>query len=46
MTEGRARRRKQLLNDLREITGYWKMKEEALDHSVWGIALEETTDLS
>jgi hypothetical protein len=46
VTEGRARRRKQLLNDLREIIGYWKLKEEALDHNLWRIALEETTDLS
>jgi hypothetical protein len=31
---------------VREIIGYWKLKEEALDHNLWRIALEETTDLS
>ena len=46
MTEGRTRRRKQLLNDLREMTGYWKLKEETLDHNLWRIGLEQTTDLS
>jgi hypothetical protein len=27
MTGGRRRRRRQLLDDLKEMTGYWKMKE-------------------
>jgi hypothetical protein len=27
----RGRRRKQLLDDLKEKRGYWKFKEEALD---------------
>jgi hypothetical protein len=26
---------KHLLDDLREIKGYWKLKEEALDCTVW-----------
>jgi hypothetical protein len=33
---GRRRRmRKQLLDDLEEKRGYWKLKEEALDRTVW-----------
>jgi hypothetical protein len=31
----RRRRRKQLLDDLKEKRRYWKMKEEALDRTVW-----------
>jgi hypothetical protein len=43
----RERRRKQLLDDLKEKTGYWKLKEEALARTVWReLALEEATDLS
>ena len=41
-TEGRievtgrqGRRRKQLLDDLKETRGYWDLKEEALGHTVW-----------
>jgi hypothetical protein len=34
-TGRRGRRCKQLLDDLRETRGYWKLKEEALDHTVW-----------
>jgi hypothetical protein len=32
---GRGRRCKQLLDDVKETRGYWKMKEEALDRTVW-----------
>jgi hypothetical protein len=35
MTGRRGRRRKQLLDDLREKWRYWKLKEEALDRTVW-----------
>jgi hypothetical protein len=35
MTGRRGRRRKQLLDDLKEKTGYWKLKEEALDRTLW-----------
>jgi hypothetical protein len=35
MTGRRGRRRKKLLDDLKENTGYWKLKEEALDRSQW-----------
>ena len=31
----RGRRRRQLLNDLQEIEGYCKLKEEAIDRSLW-----------
>ena len=30
-----VRRRKQLLDDLKEARGYCKLKEEALDGTVW-----------
>jgi hypothetical protein len=54
-TEGtgrRGRRRKQLLDDLKEKTGYWELKEEALDRTVWrtrfgrayGHVARQTTD--
>ena len=35
MTGRRGRRRKQLLDDLKEMRGYWKLKEEALDRTRW-----------
>jgi hypothetical protein len=31
----RVRRRKQLLEDIKEKTRYWKLKEEALDRTQW-----------
>jgi hypothetical protein len=31
----RRRKRKQLLYNLKENSEYWKLKEEALDRSVW-----------
>jgi hypothetical protein len=31
----RGRRCKQLLNVLKEIKGYWELKEEALDRTLW-----------
>jgi hypothetical protein len=34
-TRGRGRRRKQLLHDLKENRGYCKLREEALDRTVW-----------
>jgi hypothetical protein len=30
-----GRRRKQLLDDLKEKRGYWKLKKEALDSTMW-----------
>jgi hypothetical protein len=35
VTGRRGRRCKQLLDDLKERRGYWKLKEEALDSTVW-----------
>jgi len=35
MTRKRRRRRKKLLDDLNEKRGYWKLKEEALDRTLW-----------
>ena len=35
MTGRRGRRRKKLLDHLKEKRGYWKLKEEALDRTVW-----------
>jgi hypothetical protein len=34
-TGRRGRRRKQLLDDLKEKRRYWKLKEEALDRTLW-----------
>jgi hypothetical protein len=34
-TGRRWRRRKQLLDDLKENRRYWKLKEEALDRTLW-----------
>jgi phage regulator Rha-like protein len=31
----RGRRHKQLLNDIKEKRGYWELKEEALDRTLW-----------
>jgi hypothetical protein len=35
VTGRRGRRRRKLLNDLKERRGYSQLKEEALDHSMW-----------
>ena len=35
VTERSERRHKQLPGDLGEKRGYWKLKEEALDRTVW-----------
>jgi hypothetical protein len=35
MTGRRGIRRKQLLDDLKEKRRYWKLKEEALDRTLW-----------
>ena len=34
-TGRQGRRRKQLLDDLKEMRIYWEVKEEALDHTLW-----------
>jgi len=49
----RLRGRKQLLDDLKEKKGYWKIKKEALDHTqrrtryvrVYGPAARQATGL-
>ena len=46
MTGRRGRRLKQLLSDLNEKRGYWKLKEEALDHAVWRTPLEESKEVA
>jgi hypothetical protein len=35
MTVRQGRRRKQLLYNLQETRGYWKLNEEALDRTLW-----------
>jgi hypothetical protein len=35
VTKRQSRRHKQLLNDLKETRGYWKLKEQALDRTLW-----------
>jgi hypothetical protein len=35
ITGRRGRMRKQLLDDLKEKRRYWKLKEEALDRTLW-----------
>jgi hypothetical protein len=35
MTGRRGRRRKQLLDELKRKRRYWKLKEEALDRTLW-----------
>jgi hypothetical protein len=40
-----GRRNKQLLNGLMEERGYWKLNEEAIDHTLWSIALEQVIHL-
>jgi replicative superfamily II helicase len=52
ITRRRGRRRKQLLDDLKEKRRYWKLKEEALDRTlcrtrfgrVYGLVVRQTTE--
>jgi hypothetical protein len=47
VTGRRGRRRRKLLNDLKERRGYLHLKEEALDRTLCGeLALGEALDLS
>jgi len=46
VTWRRGRRRKQRLDDLKEMGGYWKLEEEALDHTLWRNPLEDFAELS
>jgi hypothetical protein len=51
VTGRRGRRHKQLLGDVKETRGYWKLREEAPDPSVWrshfrrgyGLVVRQTT---
>jgi len=36
MTGRRGRICKQLLDDLKEVTRYWKLKDETLSRTLWG----------
>ena len=40
VTGRRGRRRKELLDGLTERRGYWKLKEEALDRTLWRTCFE------
>jgi hypothetical protein len=40
MTGRRGRKRKQLVDDLKEKRRYWKLKEEALDRTLWRTPFE------
>ena len=46
MTGRRGRRRRKLLDDLKDRRGYCHLKEEALDRTMWRDLLEEALDLS
>jgi hypothetical protein len=46
MTGRRVRRRKQLLDDLKEKRRYWELKEEELDRTVWRTRFGRGYDLS
>jgi len=46
MTGRRGRRRRKVLDDLKERKGYSLLKQEALDRTVWRDALEKVLDLS
>jgi hypothetical protein len=46
VTERRGRRSKQLLDDLKETIGYCKLKEGALDRTVWRTGFGRTVDMS
>jgi hypothetical protein len=35
VTRRQSRREKQLLDDLKEMTGYWKLKEKTSDRTLW-----------
>ena len=46
MARRRGRRRKKLLDDLKDRRGYFYLKEETLDRPMWRNLLEEALDLS
>jgi hypothetical protein len=46
VTERQGRRRRKLLDDLKERRGYSHLKGEALDRTMWRARFEEALDLS
>jgi hypothetical protein len=46
VTERRQRRSQNLLDDLKEKRGYWKLKQEALDRTMWKTHFGRVYDLS
>ena len=40
MTKRQGRRRKLLLVDFKETRGYWELKEETPDYTLWGSRFE------
>jgi hypothetical protein len=46
VTGRRGRGRRKLLDDLKERKGYSYLKEQALDRTMWELALEEAWDRS
>ena len=46
VTGRRGRRRRKLLDDLKERKRYSRLKEEALDRTMWRAPFEEALDLS
>jgi hypothetical protein len=46
VTGRRGRRRRKLLDDLKERRGYSHLKEEALDRTVWKVRFEKILNLS
>jgi hypothetical protein len=46
MTGKGGRRHKQLLYDLKEKRGYWKLRQEALDRTEWRNSFVLVMDLS
>ena len=46
VTGRRGRRRRKLLDDLKESRGYCNFKEEALDRTVWRAGFGKALDLS
>jgi hypothetical protein len=46
VTRRGGRRSKQLLDDLKEKSGWWELKEEALDRTVWRLTMEDAMDMS
>ena len=44
MTERRGRRRRKLLDDLKERRGYCELKEEAIDRTMWRAGFRGRSD--